>query len=418
MTIHAVPGLQKQLEPHDESLFATSLALFNPLTLDMGSKMSSSGGSSEQNTNSELTSMALVPHGPLPDPSEPKQQNPNNGVEEDLDGDDAMGAEDLNQTHNEPNSDDHLGSETASRTDHQQSEDTPAMADSNSQETSATDGDVRPVQVRRKRGRSRRKKLLLQRRRKTSKKVNAKIPLPAGVINHSTDSIPNSIENCSSPQTAPSDGGLNDKTESSIAKKQRRGRPKKSISAPPPPPPAPVIVSGPSRSLRSRGQPPSFTPEQAGGAPTEDSETSIFLDFKRRLRKRPGDQGVPANMSKQDNSQHALPPLKDEKADEPMELKTDGDTSRQEQLTDELLPLDSEVKLSEDLNPMEYPQLKESINVDENKNLETPDSSGCPVELLVLPKAKRKKSDRQQYFFRLKKGGKKRRRRPVPEVVL
>ncbi|XP_024119255.1 zinc finger protein 16 [Oryzias melastigma] len=419
----------------------------------MGSKMSSSGGSSEQNTNSDLTSVALLPNSPLPDPPEPKQI-PNNDGEEDLDGDDAIGAEDLNQTPNEPNSDEHISSETAGRTDHQQSEDTPAMADSNSQETSATDGDVRPVQVKRKRGRSRRRKLMLQRRRKTFVKVNATIPLPGGAINHSTDGIPNSVENCTLPQTGPPDGGLNDMTDFSIDKKQRKRRSKKSeaalensISAPPPP--APVIVSGPSRSLRSRGQPPPPTPEQAEGAPTENSDTSFFLGVKRRRRKPPG-QESPANMSKQDNSQHALPPLKDERADKSMELKTD---SRQEQLTEELLPLDSEVKPSEDLNhinQMEYPEIKESVSVDEKKNLETPDFSGCPVELPedlppstdvtlkktprtnrrkakqlnstlmencpgpVLPKAKRKKSGKLECFFRRKKGGKRRRRRPVP----
>lgn len=41
--------------------FTTSLSLFNPQTLDMGSKMSFSRGSSDQNTVSELTSVAPQP---------------------------------------------------------------------------------------------------------------------------------------------------------------------------------------------------------------------------------------------------------------------------------------------------------------------------------------------------------------------
>ncbi|XP_078789002.1 uncharacterized protein LOC110014808 isoform X1 [Oryzias latipes] len=442
---------------------SASLLLFNPLTLDMGSKMSSSGGSSEQNTNSDLTSAALLPRSSLPDSSEPKQI-PKNCGEEDLDEEDKMGAKDLNETPNEPNSDEHINSETLGRADHQQNENGPAMTDSNPQENSATGGDDRPVQVSRKRGRSRRRKLLVKRKKRA---FDATIPLPDSLINHSADAMQNSVEDhSSSPQTDPPDSGRNDKTDFSLGKKQKRGRPKKSeaafdnsISAPPPPL-APVIVSGPSRSLRSRGQPPSFTPEPSDKTPqvasTENTNANLFPGVTRRRRKPVSNLEVVENMSKQDNSQNALSALKDGKncgegADEPTEPKTDGNTCGREQntqLTEKLLPLEPEAKPSESLKcliEIKYPKVKESISVDDTENLETPDASGCPVDPQkdeapstdvtieqtpkteqvhstleatnpeqVLAKAKPKVSDKQQCFYRRKKGAKRRRRRPVP----
>nr|XP_020464170.1 zinc finger protein 184-like isoform X1 [Monopterus albus] len=320
----------------------------------MGSKMSFSRRSSDQNTESELTSVTPHPRSSIHAPSDCKQIPEDTGCsEEDLDyrwGED-MKATELTKTAPESHSstplesDGYINSETRGRTNSQQSEHLSSQVgmEATPQITpasvcSSTTGRRRL----RKRGRPQKEQPLLTEDKKDPDtagpdavqhmEISTTTSLTACVENHNSDDVPNTIDGPliknSDPHTV-----SDDKEEDGVPvlPKRKRGRPKKSeIAALKNMVPVTVSVpagpahtnnfSGPSQRLRSRGGQHLLTqdekthsesmvdPKQTELIRTESSTTSNFQRVKRR-RPKLADQQVPAIVSRLDSSHEATPGL-------------------------------------------------------------------------------------------------------------
>ncbi|XP_075321347.1 uncharacterized protein LOC142379871 isoform X2 [Odontesthes bonariensis] len=372
--------------------------------------------------------------------------------------------------------------------------DTRSQVTSASTCSSTTDSHGKLVEVRRKPGRPRKQKRTSLAKHKRDpndaglhivqhKEVSTTIPVPACLVNHSRNDVPSTVDDHSisrSPQneTAGPQATLNDHMEGgkieggqieggqieggtieggqieggqieggqieggALLVKRKRGRPKKTAlqntvskteaARPPAPAPSVIKVSGPARSLRSRGeQHPSAQGEKPRSTedleltvvtPIEGGKRSCLEGFKRR-RTRPTltDPQVPAKVSKLEDSLEASSVLSNStncggrtETDEQVEPNTDthetnadgiGDQltghsgEEQEQqtpLTEGLSPqteppsqTEPEGISSEDLNSLklpnptqtEEPEIKQaaSINASEEHRSKTPESSDCPT---------------------------------------
>ncbi|XP_040899742.1 zinc finger protein Xfin [Toxotes jaculatrix] len=345
----------------------------------MGSKMSFSRGSSDQNTVSELTSVTPLPPNSIHAPSDCKQIPEDiRCSEEDLDSrwGDEMKATDLTGTAPESHSsghlesDGHVNSETVGRTNSQRSacpssqvgmktkrQVTPAVVCS-----STTDSRGQPTEVCKRRGRPRKAKLLSTEDKKDPdpaglhavqhKEISTTIPLPAFLENHNSGDVPDTVHgpliNNSGPHTV-SDGKVEDDVP--VLSKRRRGRPKKSeiiavkntfatASAPAASTHA-NNINGPARRLRSRGeqQPPTqdgntesdskVKPKESELTPPGSSNTPKLQGVKRR-RPKLSVQRVPAKVSRLEDSQAASSVLSNDtgcgeraETDKQVELNTD-----------------------------------------------------------------------------------------------
>ncbi|XP_075965661.1 uncharacterized protein LOC142969576 [Anarhichas minor] len=314
----------------------------------MGSKMSFSRGSSDQDTVSELTSAPSHPRNSIHAPLDCKQMpEDKRGSEEDVDSKwgEEMKAAEVTQPAPESHSsgqvesEGRLNSETAGGTNCQHSEHTPSQAEMEAKSqtpaivcSSTTDSRGQPVEVHKKRGRPRKIKPLLTKGKKDPgsagydavqhKEISTTLPLPRVV-----PLISNSPHNEMSALHTVSDGEVQDVVP--VLPKRKRGRPRKSemaafktmvVEAAAASAPAAAAsvnsVSGPARRLRSRGEQHASTqegkPESASnvdpkpteGTPTESSNSSIFQGVKRR-RSKLADQQVPAKVCRLDVSQEA-----------------------------------------------------------------------------------------------------------------
>ncbi|XP_041843179.1 oocyte zinc finger protein XlCOF7.1 isoform X2 [Melanotaenia boesemani] len=322
----------------------------------MGSKMSFGRGSSDQNTVSDLTSVAPLPRSSIHAPSDCKQKpKDNRPSEEDLDTrwkdepkvTDRSPALELNSS-GRLESDGHVSAETVGRAICELGEDVPSQVrmDSMSEVTSAsvcsstTDSHGKPVEVRKKRGRPRKRKQLLMKDKidpsaagvdaVQHKEVSTTIPVPVCIVNPSNDDVPNKVDDhliSTSPhnEVAASQAALNEKVGDDVPLlvKRKRGRPKKTdavlrntiskTAATRRVPSRVVNLSGPARSLRSRGlQHPSTQAEKPRSkenlkqnevTSTKSSDTPCFQRGKRRRRRFQTDQQVPAKVSKLEDSQ-------------------------------------------------------------------------------------------------------------------
>ncbi|XP_028280499.1 zinc finger protein 184 [Parambassis ranga] len=301
----------------------------------MGSKMSFSRGSSDQNTVSEFTPVTPQPHSSIHASSDCKQLPEGMRCsEEDLNsrrGDEVITTE-LNQPPLKSDScgrlesDGCLTSETVGGTSCRQSEHkSPQEGIEAKPEVTA---DIRPTPAIRRRGRSCKMKLPKEKSDPAGpdalhhKDISPTIALP--LENHSSDDLPNAIDNqlineLSGPP-AVSDDGVEINT-SSLPKK-KRGRPKKAeiaalqntLSMAAAPSPHANNVSAPSWRLRSRRD--QHRPAQEGHldpqpehTSTESSRNSRVQGVKRRRRKFQTDQQLPAKVSKLNDSQEALSAL-------------------------------------------------------------------------------------------------------------
>ncbi|XP_078109329.1 uncharacterized protein LOC144519782 isoform X1 [Sander vitreus] len=352
----------------------------------MGSKVSFSTGSSDQNTASELTSVASHPRNSIHAPLDCKQiPEDRRCSEEDLDSSwgEEMKATDLTEPAPESHSSGHVesdgrvNSETVGGTNCQPSGHVSSQAgmEAKCQMTSAsvcsstTDSHGQPVAVRRRPGRPRKRKHLLTKDKKDPdsacsdavqhKEISTTIPLPTCLENHNRDDVPNAIDvplinntphnEKSGPHTV-SDGKVEDSVP--VLPKRRRGRPNKAqiaafkamvaeAAAARAPSANANNVSGPARRLRSRGEQHPSTPDrkpesdskvhpkQTEVTPTESSNTLNFQGIKRR-RAKVAYQQVPAKVSRLDVSQDASSLLSDDtgcgeraETDKQMEFNTD-----------------------------------------------------------------------------------------------
>ncbi|XP_044214601.1 zinc finger protein 62 homolog isoform X2 [Thunnus albacares] len=352
----------------------------------MGSKMSFSRGSSDQNRVSELTSVTSHPRNSFHVSTDCKQiPEGKRCSEEDLDSrwGEEMKATDLTEPPPESHSrksDGPANTETGSETNWQQSKHIPPDVgmEAKSQMTSAsvcsstTDSHGQPVEVRRKkRGRPRKiKNVLTEDEKETDsagldevqhKEVSTTIPLPTCLENHNRDDVPNTVDgplinnlphNEMSGLHTVSDGKPEEDVP--VLPKRRRGRPKKTeiaafknmvakaaaASAPVAPSHA-NNVSGPARRLRSRGEQHPLTqdgntesevkvhPKQTEISPAAAS-SSKFQGTKRRRPKLQIEQQIPAKVSKLDVSQEASPVLSNDtgcgekvETDKQVEMNTD-----------------------------------------------------------------------------------------------
>ncbi|XP_056236062.1 zinc finger protein 629 [Seriola aureovittata] len=307
----------------------------------MGSKMSFSRGSSDQNTVSELTSVTPHPRNSIHAPSDCKQIPEDKSCsEEDLDtrwGEETKATE-LTETAPECRSSVHLGpdghvnSETERRTNSQQSECISSQLgmDAKPQETpvivcsSTTDSHGQPMDAHRKRGRPRKRKPLLTEDKKDPdtagpdavqhKEISTTIPLPACLEKHSSGDMPNTVDG---PLISNSDPHIvSDCKVKGTLQKRKRGRPKKT-----------EITSAAFahannmnslvRRLRSRGEKQPLTqdgstesgskvdPKRTEMTPPESSHASNLPAVKRR-RPKLADHQVPSKLSRLDDSQETL----------------------------------------------------------------------------------------------------------------
>ncbi|XP_071326768.1 zinc finger protein 184-like isoform X2 [Trachinotus anak] len=243
--------------------------------------------------------------------------------------------------HLEP--DGHVNSETVGRTNSQQNECISSQVgmDAKPQATpaivcsSTTDSHGQPVEVRRKRGRPRKRTPLLTEDKEDSdtagldavqhKEISTTIPLPACLENHNSGDVPNAVDGPLTNNSDPHTVSYNE-VEGALQKK-KRGRPKKieitsfkntfakAAAASAPAASAHVNnINSPARRLRSRGKQQPLTqegstesdsrvdPKQAELTPPENRNTSNLQAVKRR-RPKLADQQVPAKVSRLDDSQ-------------------------------------------------------------------------------------------------------------------
>ncbi|XP_029360360.1 zinc finger protein 616 isoform X2 [Echeneis naucrates] len=321
----------------------------------MGSKMSFSRGSSDQNTVSELTSVTPHPRNSIHAPLDCKQiPDDKRCGEEDLDvrWGEEMKATELTDTAPECRSsvqmepDGHVQSETRGRLNSQQSACVSSQVgmDTKTQVTSiacssTTDSHGQPVGGRRRRGRPRKRKPLLTKDNKYSKvahldavqhkEISTTIPLPACLENHKSSDTLNIVDepliNSSDPYI------VCDGAAENTLHKRKRGRPKRgeityllnpntfanTAASVPVASTHTNKCNGPARRLRSRGEPEPSTqdgsaesdsradPKQTELTPPENMNTSNLQGVKRR-RFKLADQHVPAKVSRLVVSQEAL----------------------------------------------------------------------------------------------------------------
>ncbi|XP_074510123.1 uncharacterized protein LOC141779269 [Sebastes fasciatus] len=372
----------------------------------MGSKMSFSRGSSDQNTVSELTSVASHPRS-IHAPSDCKQiPDDKRCSEEDLDSrwGEEMKATELTQPAPESHSsgghvesDGRVNSETAGGTHCQHSEHTPSQVgmEAASQMTpasvcsSTTDSRGQPVEGRRKRGRPRKTKPLSTKDKKDPdsagfdavqhKEISTTIPLPRdGPLVQVQDGVP-------------------------VLPKRKRGRPKKSemvaykaIAAKVASPRTPANVSGLAGRLRSRteqhpstqdGQPESdskLDPKPTEVTPTESSNTLSFQGFKRRRRRaKVADQQVPAKVFRLDVSQEASSLLSNDTGCGETDKKVELNSDKQETGTDgrscQIYPLEEpQTDLKESALPLRKLSSQPEVIPSEGLNLVNPTQSDDP----------------------------------------
>ncbi|KAL7394522.1 hypothetical protein ABVT39_027329 [Epinephelus coioides] len=334
----------------------------------MGSKMSFSRGSSDQNTVSELTSVASHPRSSIHAPSDCKQI-PEEKIcsEEDLDSrwGEEMKATEPTQPAPESHPSGHVesdglvNSETADGANCQHSENISTQVGMEEKSemapaslcSSTTDSHGQPVEVRRRPGRPRKVKPLLTENRNDPgcagfdavqhKEISTTIPLPTCLENHNSD-VPN-----------------DDKVENNVPvlPKRKRGRPTKveveayralvakAAAASPASFAKAKRVSTPAWSLRSRvenhsviqdGKPESESKvdtKQTEGTPTENSNALNFQGVKRR-RTRLADQQVPAKVSRLDVSQEASSLLSNDTGCQETDKQVELNTDKQETDTD------------------------------------------------------------------------------------
>ncbi|XP_070822909.1 zinc finger protein 184-like [Chaetodon trifascialis] len=371
----------------------------------MGSKMSFSRGSSDQNTVSELTSVASHPHNSVHAPLDCKQIPEDKRCNvEDLD---SRWAEEMKATEvTQPAPESHSSGHTESGglvnseevgTNCQDSERTSPQAgmEAKSQMTSAsvcsstTDSHGQPVEVRRKRGRPRKIRPLLTENKKDPepaclnavqhKEISTTIPLPTCLENHNSDGVPNGPLINNSPHNDVSVPHIVSGDGVPVLPKRKRGRPRKTEVAAFKAMVAKCAaaasaraasanannVSGPARRLRSRGeQHPSnqegntvsdskVEPKQAEMTPAASVNTLDFQGIKRRRRRRakPADQQVPAKVSRLDDAQEALSLLSNDtgceervETDRQAELNPDKQETDTDGKGDQLSPQSGEIQ--------------------------------------------------------------------------
>ncbi|XP_035018407.2 zinc finger protein with KRAB and SCAN domains 5 isoform X1 [Hippoglossus stenolepis] len=308
---------------------------FKLTTFDMGSKMSFSRGSSDQNTVSDLTSVTPHPRSSIHAPSDCKQiPEDKRCSDEDLDSSwrEEMKATEPSQTAPESHSswtlesDGHVNSETGSGANSQQSEHMPSQVGMEAMApaivcSSTTDTHKQTVEVCKKRRRTRKIKTRLTAADKNNphtagvdavqhEEISTTIPLPACLENHTSVDVPHTVDdpliNNSAPRTV-SDGNVED-GEPVLTK--RRGRPKRAqitafknifteaADANTPAASAHLSdINGPARRLRSRGEREPCTQDELTG-----SDASNLQAVKRR-RSKLADQQVPAKVSRLEGSQ-------------------------------------------------------------------------------------------------------------------
>lgn len=300
----------------------------------MGSKMSFSRGSSDQNTVSELTSLPSHPRNSVHAPSDCKQVPEDKTCsEEDLDSrwEKEMKAAELTEpapeSHSSGQTHGLVDSESVGGANFHHSGHLSAQAgiEAKSQMASAsvcsstTDSHGQPLEVRRKRGRPRKTKPVLTEDKKEPEcadldavqheEISTTIPLQTCLENHNSDDVPNT-------------GG----DVVPVLPKRKRGRPRKNevaafktlVAKAAGPASASANSNnerGPARRLRSRGEQQSSTQDgktasdskvdlkQSEMTPTESNNTSNFQSIKRRAKL--ADQQVPTKVSRLDVSQEA-----------------------------------------------------------------------------------------------------------------
>ncbi|XP_019948247.2 zinc finger protein 62 homolog isoform X1 [Paralichthys olivaceus] len=312
-------------------------------TFDMGSKMSFSRGSSDQNTVSDLTSVTPHPRSSIHAPSDCKQiPEDKRCSDEDLDSSwrEEMKATEPSQTAPESHSswtlesDGHVNSETGVGTNSQQSEHMSSQVGMDAMPpaivcSSTTDSHRQTLDVCKKRRRTRKRKSRLTAADRNNphtagvdavqhKEISTTRRLPACLENHNSGDVPQTVDdpliNNSAPHTV-SDGKVEDGVP---ALTKRRGRPKRAqisafkdihteaADASTPAASAHVSnINGPARRLRSRGERNEHTAsdnKQTELSPPESSNASNLQAVKRR-RSKLADQQVPAKVSRLEDSQ-------------------------------------------------------------------------------------------------------------------
>ncbi|KAK2844386.1 hypothetical protein Q5P01_011045 [Channa striata] len=343
--------------PHEYLSFPINARMLK--TLVMGSKMSFSRRSNDQNTVSELSSVTTHPCNSIHGPSDCKQITEQKICSEkdvDFRWTEEMKATQLTETAAESHPSGHLESDDCVKSEAGKA-DSPQTEHNSSQEgmeaehqkapvsvcSSATDSHGQPVEVRRKRGRPRKRKDAVQ-----HEGISSGIAVPTCLQNHNSNDVPNTT---GVPQTG-SIGKAEDVVH--VLPKRKRGRPRKTdntaftnmgvkaaaVSA--------AIafagasnVSGPARRLRSRGEQQLSTVDgkteskrKEDPKPTEliQTETSIPANIQgvKRRRSKLSHQQVPNKVCRLEDSQEASSVLSNDKdcgeravTDKQVELNTD-----------------------------------------------------------------------------------------------
>lgn len=246
-----------------------------------------------------------------------------------LESSDCVNAETVGVTNSQQS--EHISSQVGMEVEHQV---TPVSVCS-----STTDSHGQPVEVRRKRGRPRKRKPLLTEGKidpetvcleaVQHKEISTTIPLPTCLENHNSNDVPNTVDG-SLIHNSDTHTVSNDKEEDGVPvlTKRKRGRPRKTgiaalnskiakaVAVSAPAAPAHANISGPSWRLRSRGELQPLeedrktgsesreNPKQTKLTPMESSTLSNIQGVKRR-RPKLTDQQVPVKVFRLDDSQGA-----------------------------------------------------------------------------------------------------------------
>nr|XP_046255321.1 zinc finger protein 184 isoform X2 [Scatophagus argus] len=242
----------------------------------------------------------------------------------------------------------------------------------------------RRVEVRRRRGRPRKRRPLLTEGKKDPesagqdvvqyKEINTTVPLPTCLENHNNGNVPDTVdgplfnnlphEDIPGPHTV-SDGKVED--SGPVLSKRKRGRPRKTEIAAVAKAAAANVpntnnVSGPVRRLRSRGEQHPATSEGKTESdskevskkieitPTECNNTLNFQGVRRRRRRaKLTDQQVPAKVSRLDVSQEASSVLSNDtccgertETDKQVDLNTDKQEADKDRKDDQHYPQSGE----------------------------------------------------------------------------
>ncbi|KAF3691765.1 Zinc finger protein 835 [Channa argus] len=380
----------------------------------MGSKMSFSRRSNDQNTVSELSSVTTHPCNPIHGPSDCKQIPEDNICsEEDLDfrWKEKMKATQLTETATESRplgslESDHCVNSETGKANIQQSEHSSSQQgmEAEHQKTpvsvcsSTTDTQGQPAEVRRKRGRPCKRKPLSTEGKTNPNTagldavqhegISTTISLPSCLQDHKSDDVPNTI-GVHLIDNSDSKIGSNGEAEGGghLMPKRKRGRPRKTdnpafknMAVKPAAVSAAVAfphannVSGPARRLRSRGeQQPSTvdgkTESKSNKVPKQteliDTERSTPANVQAVKRRRPklSDQQVPNKVSRLDDSQEASLVLSndtdcEERAvtDKQVELNTDKQETDTDGKQGQIAPQPGEEKEQKEIRECSLPQ--------------------------------------------------------------